>query len=210
MFSENILIWHNATVTRELRNLQRGHRSAVLWFTGLSGAGKTTVAERLLTLLQESNFSVQIIDGDKVRTTHHRHLGFSESDIKINNVLIANLCAEERKNNDVVIVPIISPYSQSRRDAKKNLQPGFYEIYFSASLDCVKQRDVKGLYTESANGSINNLIGVSSTNPYQPPESPDFVINTEKESIQQSVEKLLWFTMICLKGNHTKQMEKGK
>ena len=79
----------------------------ILWFTGLSGAGKSTVAERLLTRLQESNFSVQIIDGDKVRTTRHRHLGFSESDIKINNELIANLCAEKRKNNDVVIVPII-------------------------------------------------------------------------------------------------------
>ena len=67
----------------------------ILWFTGLSGAGKSTVAERLLTRLQESNFSVQIIDGDKVRTTRHLHLGFSESDIKINNVLIIDLCAEK-------------------------------------------------------------------------------------------------------------------
>ena len=179
----------------------------ILWFTGLSGAGKSTVAERLLTRLQESNFSVQIIDGDKVRTTRHRHLGFSESDIKINNVLIANLCAEERKNNDVVIVPIISPYSQSRRDAKKNLQPGFYEIYFSANLDCVRQRDVKGLYAQSESGSINNMIGVSIANPYQPPKSPDFIINTEKESIQQSVEKLFNFSVICLgKANHTNQI----
>ena len=83
---------------------------------------------------------------------------------------IANLCAEERKNNDVVNVPIISPYSQSRRDAKKNLQPGFYEIYFSASLDCVIQRDVKGLYAKSSAGSINNMIGMSITNPFQPPK----------------------------------------
>ncbi|SVD96151.1 uncharacterized protein METZ01_LOCUS449005, partial [marine metagenome] len=116
--------------------------------------------------------------------------------------------SEERKKHDVVIVPIISPYRQSRREARKSLIPDFYEIYFSASLDCVKQRDVKGLYAESANGSINNLIGVSSTNPYQPPESPDFIINTEKESIQQSVENLFCFTMICLKVNHAKQMKK--
>ena len=177
----------------------------ILWFTGLSGAGKSTVAERLLTRLQESNFSVQIIDGDKVRTTRHRHLGFSESDIKINNVLIANLCAEERKNNDVVIVPIISPYRQSRRDARMKLHPGFYEIYFSASLDYVSQRDVKGLYAKSADGSINNMIGVSSTNPYQPPESPDFIINTEKENIQQSVENLLRFSMKHLSVNHANQ-----
>ena len=177
----------------------------ILWFTGLSGAGKSTVAERLLTRLQESNFSVQIIDGDKVRTTRHRHLGFSESDIKINNVLIANLCAEERKNNDVVIVPIISPYRQSRRDARMKLHQGFYEIYFSASLDYVSQRDVKGLYAKSADGSINNMIGVSSTNPYQPPESPDFIINTEKENIQQSVENLLRFSMKHLSVNHANQ-----
>ena len=122
----------------------------ILWFTGLSGAGKSTVAERLLTRLQESNFSVQIIDGDWVRETTHRHLGFTESDIKTNNALIANLCLEERKNSDVVIVPIISPYCQSRKDARKKLHPGFYEIYFSASLDCVIQRDVKGLYAKSS------------------------------------------------------------
>jgi len=156
----------------------------ILWFTGLSGAGKSTAAERLLTRLQESNFSVQIIDGDKVRTTRHRHLGFSESDIKINNVLIANLCAEERKNNNVVNVQIISPYSQSRRDAKKNLQQGFYEIYFSANVDYVRQRDVKGLYAQSESGSINNMIRVFIANPYQLPKTPNLVVNSENESIK--------------------------
>ena len=129
-------------------------------------------------------------------------MGFSESDIKTNNALIANLCLEERKNSDVVIVPIISPYRQSRRDARMKLHPGFYEIYFSASLDYVSQRDVKGLYAKSVAGSINNMIGVSSTNPYQPPESPDFIINTEKENIQQSVENLLRFSMKHLSVNH--------
>ena len=104
----------------------------ILWFTGLSGSGKTTVAERVSTRIQEKDISVQIIDGDQVRTTRHRHLGFSERDIKTNNELIVNLCVEERKIFDVVIVPIISPYSQSRREARIKLQPRFYEIYFSA------------------------------------------------------------------------------
>ena len=177
----------------------------ILWFTGLSGSGKTTVAERVSTRIQEKDISVQIIDGDKVRKARHQHLGFSEKDIKTNNALIANLCNEKRKNRDLVIVPIISPYRQSRRDARMKLHPGFYEIYFSASLDYVSQRDVKGLYAKSADGSINNMIGVSSTNPYQPPESPDFIINTEKENIQQSVENLLRFSMKHLSVNHANQ-----
>ena len=86
------------------------------------------------------------------------------------------------------------------------LHPGFYEIYFSASLDYVSQRDVKGLYAKAAAGSINNMIGVSSTNPYQPPESPDIIINTEKEKIHLSVEKLFRFTMMHLTMNHTNQL----
>ncbi len=101
-------------------------------------------------------------------------MGFSERDIKTNNALIANLCLEERKNNDVVIVPIISPYCQSRKDARMKLHPEFYEIFFSASLDCVIERDVKGLYAKSSAGSINNMIGASITNPFQPPKSPGF------------------------------------
>jgi adenylylsulfate kinase len=134
-------------------------------------------------------------------------LSFSKSDIKTNNELISELCLEKRKNSDVVMVSIISPYGQYRKDARIKLHPGFYEIYFSANLDYVRQRDVKGLYAQSESGSINNMIGVSIAHPYQPPKSPDFIINTEKESIQQSVEKLFNFSVICLgKANHTNQI----
>ena len=104
-----------------------------------------------------------------------------------------------------MIVPIISPYRQSRKDARMKLHPGFYEIYFSASLDYVSQIDVKGLYAKSAAGSIDNMIGMSQTNPYQPPESPDFIINTEKENIQQSVENLFRFSMKHLSVNQVNQ-----
>ena len=179
----------------------------ILWFTGLSGAGKTTVAEGVLSGFQKKNISACIIDGDWVRETTHRHLGFNESDIKTNNELIANLCLEKRKNCDVVIVPIISPYCQLRKDARMKLHQGFYEIYFSASLYCVIQRNVKGLIAKSSAGSINNMIGVPITNPFQPPKSPDFIINTEKESIQQSVEKLFNFSVNLLgKAKHTNQI----
>jgi len=167
----------------------------ILWFTGLSGSGKTTVANGTLRMLQKQAISTQIIDGDEIRKTHNRHLGFSKTDIKYNNILIADLCAEQRNRYNVLLVPIISPYRQSRIDAKEKLSEGFYEIYFSASIDCVKQRDVKGLYAKSAKKEISNLIGVASTNPYEPPDNANLVINTEKETIQQSVECLYNFVI---------------
>ena len=166
----------------------------ILWFTGLSGAGKTTLAEAVKASLKIINISVCILDGDIVRATNHRNLGFSESDIKSNNSLIVDMCVIERKNYDVVMVPIISPYRQSRKEAFMKLSPGFYVIYFSASLDCVRQRDVKGLYAKSKKGLIKNMIGISPANPYQPPKSPDFVINTEMETFHQSVE---FFSFYC-------------
>jgi len=122
-------------------------------------------------------------------------------------MLISELCLEKRKNSDVVMVPIISPYGQFRKDARMKLHPGFYEIYFSANLDCVIQRDVKGLYAKSSAGEIHNMIGMSKTNPFQPPKSPDLIINTDKESIQTSVDKLFNFSVISLnKVNHTNQI----
>jgi len=184
-------------------NIYKKKSGLILWFTGLSGSGKTTIAEKLSTHLEESNISAQIIDGDQIRTTHHRYLGFSERDIKKNNELIVNICVKERKIYDVVIVPIISPYRQSRREARIKLQPRFKEIYLSANIACVRERDVKGLYAKSDSGTIANMIGVSSSNPYQPPESPDLIIDTENENIQQSVEKLYPFTMKSLTIDHT-------
>ena len=170
-------------------------------FTGLSGAGKTTLAEAVKASLKIINISVCILDGDIVRATNHRNLGFSESDIKSNNSLIVDMCVIERKNYDVVMVPIISPYRQSRKEAFMKLSPGFYVIYFSASLDCVRQRDVKGLYAKSKKGLINNMIGVSSANQYQPPISPDLVINSEMEPLPLSVEKVFQFVVT----HHRKQ-----
>ena len=122
----------------------------ILWFTGLSGSGKTTVGNEILRMLQKQKISTRMIDGDEIRKTRNKHLGFSEADIKCNNNLIADLCAEQRNRYNVLLVPIISPYRQSRKDAKEKLSEKFYEIYFSASIDCVQQRDVKGLYAKSA------------------------------------------------------------
>jgi adenylylsulfate kinase len=170
----------------------------VLWLTGLSGSGKTTVSKGLFNLLEIDNISSILLDGDELRSKQNSYLGFSEKDIKRNNCIIAELCIKNRNDFNIIIVPIISPYRKSRSDAREIIGEGFYEIYFSASIDCVRKRDTKGLYAKSDRNEIKNLIGVAPTNPFEPPENADLIINTEKETITQSVTHLYNFVINLL------------
>ena len=165
----------------------------ICWFTGLSGAGKSTVAERVQRRLAEKCVRVLILDGDFVREKMHRHLGFSAPEIIENNRLIAEYCAKARDRYDVILVPIISPYKSSRRHARKVLEPHFYEIYCAANLSIVSERDVKGLYQKAGRGEVTNLIGFSPESPYEPPSSPDLILDTESETLDKSVGKLARF-----------------
>lgn len=117
-----------------------------------------------------------------------------------NNALIADLCVKNRATCDAIFVPIISPYTQSRANARNLLGHGFHEIYLTAKLSTLKARDTKGLYKNARNGNINNLIGVSSTNLYEAPKTPDLTIDTDSETIQQSLNKLSKFSLQVLQG----------
>jgi len=167
----------------------------VFWFSGLSGAGKTTLAENVHERLNKQNIKTSILDGDDVRNRLHKHLGFSEAEIKENNALIIGLCAEERKRADVVLVPIISPYAQSRALACEQLSPGFFEIYVHAEISELEKRDTKGLYAKARNGEMDNLIGYSSNAPYEPPKTPDLAIDTGLSQIDDATHKLLEFIL---------------
>jgi len=167
----------------------------VFWFTGLSGSGKTTVAMAVKHFLDENGYSVLILDGDDVRSRLHIELGFTPEDIKTNNSLIVKLCETQRENFDVLLVPVISPYVSSRAEAREKLAEGFFEIYFSADLDTVMERDVKGLYRKAKNGEITNLIGYSPSNIYEPPINPDFVLNSGCDSTEKSVTELHRFVI---------------
>lgn len=171
----------------------------VFWFTGLSGSGKTTVAVSTKKLLENEGYSVLVIDGDDVRKRLHSHLGFNEKDIKKNNELIADLCKTSLRRHDVIIVPIISPYASSRAQARKLLGEVFYEIYFSADLETVIKRDVKGLYSKAIRNEINNLIGYSPGSVYEPPARADFVVNSGGEGVNKSVVKFHEFVVAELK-----------
>ncbi|HEY7449286.1 MAG TPA: adenylyl-sulfate kinase [Vicinamibacterales bacterium] len=151
----------------------------VAWFTGLSGAGKSTIAELAATMLRERDQRVAIIDGDTVRAQRHRHLGFSPSDIRENNRLIVELCREALASHDVILVPIISPFRDARDAARRALGEAFVEVHVKASLTAVARRDPKGLYRQAAEGRLPGLIGLSPEVQYEAPVDADVVLDTE-------------------------------
>lgn len=165
--------------------------SKVLWFTGLSGSGKTTIAKILGEELENRGKSYCVLDGDDVRKNLHKNLGFSPEDIKENNRLIAELCKERLNKFDYILVPIISPFRDSRWGARKEFGWGFVEIYIDCSYENCKKRDTKGLYAKAERGELNNFIGLHV--PYEPPENPEVIINSFSEKPKESAQKIIQF-----------------
>ncbi|MBF0358739.1 MAG: adenylyl-sulfate kinase [Magnetococcales bacterium] len=176
-----------------------GSSAMIFWFTGLSGSGKTTIAQSVQSQLSQNNLRVLLLDGDDVRDRFHRHLGFSEADIKENNRLMQQLGRENQDQYDVILVPIISPYASSRAAGKKLFGSRFFEVYINAEPETVIERDTKGMYAKARRGEIDNLIGFSPNSPYEPPTDADIVLNTSKESELESVNRLLEFINMQLK-----------
>ncbi len=170
----------------------------VFWFTGLSGAGKTTVADAARARLAEEDINVILLDGDEVRRKRKTPLGFSRGDVLTNNAEIAALCLLERRQADAVFVPIISPFAEGRAAARAAIGDGFYEIHFSADRQCVALRDVKGLYAKAARGEAPAMIGFSPGSPYEPPTSPDLTLDSAAEKPEDSAEKLTRFVLATL------------
>jgi len=154
------------------------NNAPVIWLTGMSASGKTTIACRLKNSIEQQGFTVSIIDGDTVRGSDDEKLGFGFDDVRINNKRIAALCNEHREEFDVVIVPVISPYEEIRNEVRNTLEPNFHLIYLKTDIDSLKDRDPKGLYAAADHGKINNLIGYSDVNPYDEPHNPELVVST--------------------------------
>ncbi|MBV8695013.1 MAG: adenylyl-sulfate kinase [Ktedonobacteraceae bacterium] len=158
-----------------------------IWFTGLSGAGKSTLAEVVEQRLKANGQRVEVLDGDIVRTHLSKGLGFSREDRDTNIKRIAFVCSLLTRNGVVCISAAISPYREARAWARQEIG-NFVEVYVKCSIDVCRQRDVKGLYKLVDEGKIKNFTGVD--DPYEEPEQPELVIETDKETVQKSVDRI--------------------
>jgi adenylyl-sulfate kinase len=165
------------------------HAGFTLWFTGLSGAGKTTVARLVEGTLREREVKIEVLDGDVVRTNLSKGLGFSKEDRDTNIRRIAFVADLLSRNAVGVITAAISPYRAIRDEARELMGDRFIEVYAAASVDECARRDVKGLYEKAFKGEIKEFTGVS--DPYEPPENPELTLDTENETPEESADKVL-------------------
>ena len=183
------LTWHNMDVTREFREHQLGQTAKTIWFTGLSGAGKSSLANELEKRLVAMGRHTMLLDGDNIRMGLNKNLGFREND-RIENIRrIAEVAKLMNDAGLIVLTSFISPFVRDRRSAREIIGDAFIEVYVSTPLEECERRDVKGLYKKARSGELSNFTGVNS--PYEVPEHPEVVIDTSRGTMDECVEELL-------------------
>jgi len=184
------IIWHHATVTRELRELQNKHKSIVLWFTGLSGSGKSTLAHAVEEKLHQCGRRTFVLDGDNVRHGLCRDLGFEVSDRRENIRRVGEIAKLFIEAGIITLTAFISPFLEDRNRVRSIFQNGnFLEVYCKCPLEVCEQRDVKGLYQRARDGIVKQFTGISS--PYEPPKNPELIVETDKLTLEESVIQVM-------------------
>jgi adenylyl-sulfate kinase len=163
------------------------HKGFCLWFTGLSGAGKSTISEALSDEFKKRSVKFEVLDGDEVRENLSKGLGFSQEDRDTNIRRIGYVCHLLSRNGVISISAAISPY-KAIRDQNRKMIGDFVEVYVNCPLEVLIERDVKGLYKKALSGEIKNFTGVS--DPYEAPENPEIVVETDKETVEESTQKI--------------------
>ena len=185
-------IYHAASVTRERRNQLNNHKSVVIWFTGLSGSGKSTLAHSVEEILFSKGCRTFVLDGDNVRHGLTSNLGFSNEDRKENIRRIGEVTKLMMEAGLIILTAFISPFREDRIAVRNLISDGdFIEIYCKASLESCEARDLKGLYKRARLGEIKNYTGINS--PYEIPDNPELIIDIDKESLEESVSKIVSF-----------------
>lgn len=163
------------------------HEGFTLWLTGMSGAGKSTISDRLMERFRAGRAKVELLDGDVVRTNLSQGLGFSREDRDTNVRRIGFVSELLSRNGVIAVVAAISPYRATRDEVKRRI-PNFVEVYVECPIEVLAERDVKGLYKRALAGEVGNFTGIS--DPYEPPDNPDVVVRSDKEAPEESVEKV--------------------
>ena len=162
-------------------------RGVAVWFTGFSGAGKSTIAEALTKKLQTEGYNLEVLDGDEIRENLTKDLGFSKEDRDTNIRRIGFVAKLLARNGIIVLVPVISPYRAIREEMRANIRD-FVEVFVNAPLSVCEERDVKGLYKKVRAGQIKQFTGID--DPYEPPTNPEIECRTDLEELAESVDKI--------------------
>lgn len=185
--NDNNIVWHNQSITKEKRLTLLNQKPCILWFTGLSGSGKSTIANAVELELFKRGRKTYLLDGDNVRHGLNKDLGFSEQD-RIENIRrigeVAKLFVD---SGLIVLTAFISPFKSDRQIARSLVKyDEFIEVFIDTPLEVCEQRDPKGLYKKARDGAIKNFTGISS--PYEAPEDPQIHIKTDEHSIEECVD----------------------
>ena len=184
------IVWHEASVNRQAHAKQRGHSSAILWFTGLSGSGKSTLANAVNATLFERGLATYVLDGDNVRHGLCQDLGFSDADREENIRRIGEVAKLFLDAGVIVLTALVSPFRADRDKARALVEDGdFIEIFCSAELGVCEERDTKGLYAKARAGEIKEFTGISS--PYEAPEAPELAVDTGAAELDACVEQVV-------------------
>jgi len=187
--SSNV-VWEDAVITRRMREERNGHKAAVLWFTGLSGSGKSTVVRQLERRLFSMGFQTTYLDGDNVRHGLNGDLGFSPEARKENIRRVSEVAKLAFENGNLVMCTFISPYQVDRDFARSLLPEGrFFEVFVKCDIEVCKRRDPKGLYAKALSGEIPQFTGISS--PYEEPTHPEMVVETDVNSVEEIVNQII-------------------
>lgn len=186
---ENNLTWQSLDITKDLRQTLMHQKSMTIWFTGLSGSGKSTIANALEKRLFALGKHTMLLDGDNIRMSINQDLGFSEEDRAENIRRIANIAKLMNDAGLIVLTSFVSPYHVDRKNAKAIVGEDFFEVYVSTPIEECERRDIKGLYKKAREGKIKNFTGVDS--PYEQPKNPDIVIDTINCSVEECVDQII-------------------
>lgn len=186
------ITWHQSTVTKTNRHQLNGHKSCVLWFTGLSGSGKSTLANSVDHALFLQGFRSYVLDGDNIRHGLNRDLHFGVEDRKENIRRIGEVAKLFVDSGQIVSTAFISPFREDRNLVRNMFKENeFVEVFLQCPIHVCEDRDPKGLYKKARKGEIPEFTGISS--PYEPPKLPEIIIETDKLTIEESVRKIMNF-----------------